>query len=245
VQCFIGWISRNKFGLIGSLIVTTLASIPVYGVRYLPSLDGPNHWMIVKVIMETLRGQNPGWELVFIPGYKLFYYVNTPLFFLAELIGFNPTALPSLSTIFLQFLFATLVGLKLTSVLNHNVERGYKLSCNLGIVFSFSITLFGSLALYSSAYYWGFIGFVYSVPFTVLTIMVFEDCIALLGYFNFVALALLLFISYTAHPLSLFFLIIWVLIRMIVYYIMELAKGSKISLKSSRPIGFFFICVFV
>ena len=245
MRCFLGWIGRNQFGLIGALVVTLLASIPVYSIRYLPSIDGPNHWMIVKVVIETLRGRNPGWELVFVPGYKLFYYVNTPLFFLAELIGFRPTALPSLSTIFLHFLFATLVGLKLISVLNNKAERSEKLSYILGIVLSLSTTFFASLALYSSAYYWGFIGFVYSVPFTVLTILVFEDCMAFFDHSKFVALALLLFLSYTAHPLSLFFLTTWVLIRMIMYYIMEAAKGSKISLKSSRPFGSFFICVFV
>jgi len=110
VQWCLYLLSKHGISVIVCLLITILASIPLYGIIFLPSLDGPNHWMTVKVIIDTLRGNHPGLELVFIPAYKLFYFLNTPLFYFTELVGFTPKAFPSLSVVLLQFLFSFLVG---------------------------------------------------------------------------------------------------------------------------------------
>ena len=239
------WLRYYGFGFLGCILITFLASIPVSGMIFFPALDGPDHWAMVQVIIETIKGQNPGWELVFIPAYKLFYLINAPLFFFSGLVGFTPKAFPSLSISLLQFIFSVLVGLKLIHALDLYSEKRKALSYILGISLSLFLTLFASLSLYSGAFYWGFIPFLFSVPFAVVTIMVFEECIIVLNKSNLFLLFCLLFLSYTAHPYSLIFLTIWVLIRMLVFYILEFAKGSKITLISFKPFASFFTIVLI
>jgi hypothetical protein len=200
---------------------------------------------MVRVIIETIKGKNPEWELVFIPAYKLFYLISAPLFFFSGLVGFTPKVFPSLSISLLQFIFSVLVGLKLIHALKKYVYEGGALSYILGISLSLFLTLFASLSLYSGAFYWGFIPFVFSVPFAVVTVIVFEECIIVLNKSNLFLLFCLLFLSYTAHPYSFFFLTIWVLIRMIIFYIVEFAKGSKITLISLKPFASFFAIVLI
>ncbi len=241
----LSWVKYYGIGFLGCVLITFLAYIPASGKIFLPSLDGPNHWAMVKAVIETVQGKNPGWELVFIPAYKFFYFINAPLFFLSELIGFTPKALPSLSIFLLQFIFSVLVGLKLIHALKKYVYEGGALTYILGISLSLFLTLFASLSLYSGAFYWGFIGFLFSVPFAVVTIMVFEECIIVLNKSNLFLLFCLLFLSYTAHPFSLFFLTVWVLIRMIVFYILEFAKGSRVTFISLKPFASFFAIVLI
>ena len=245
MKIFHGVISKYGIGFIGCLIVTLLASIPLYGIIFLPSLDGPDHWMTVKVVINTLKGKNQGWELVFIPAYKLFYFVNTPLFYLAEVVGITPKALPSLSIVLLNFIFSSFVGLKYVQMLNQHVKKRGIPGYTLGMTLSLILTLFATLALNSASLYMGFLSFVYSVPFAVLTLMILEDCIALFNKKKLLILTCLLFLSYTGHPLSIFFLTVWAVIRMLIYYSIEFAKGSRLTRNAFIPFATFFIVVFV
>ena len=195
VQSCLYLLSKHGIRLIVCLLITILASIPVYGIIFLPSVDGPDHWMSVKVLINTLNGNRPGLEVVFIPAYKLFYFLNVPLFYFTELIGFTPKAFPTLSVVLLQFLFSFLVGLKFIQILNQIIEKSEKLLYAVGILLSLVLTLFASLALYSASFYWGFLPFVYSVPFAVLTIIILEDSIAFFNKWNLVFLFCLLFCS--------------------------------------------------
>src|SRR3990170_2142576 len=138
------WLRYYGFGFLGCILITFLASIPVSGMIFFPALDGPDHWAMVQVIIETIKGQNPGWELVFIPAYKLFYLINAPLFFFSGLVGFTPKAFPSLSISLLQFIFSVLVGLKLIHALDLYSEKRKALSYILGISLSLFLTLFAS-----------------------------------------------------------------------------------------------------
>lgn len=212
-------------------ILLFVLMIPMVGLHFLPSDDAYDHFITTKFAIDSLLGKSPyTFDWVLNPIYKTVFIL---LGFLYALVQATPFAH--------SFPFIAFAAILTTF---YFLYRGALKLCFDEKVPDLVVSLcaaYACITFYSPMFYWGFMSFLFGIPFAIYTFFAFNRLFSHPTARDYLRFYLFFTLSYFSHPLTLFFLGIYLGLRVFFsYFHKEPAKIPTLNLILS---GFYLLAL--
>lgn len=208
------WITNNKALFAIVLVVVLISLSPLYGILFPPLADLPQQILVNKLLWEKLWGTSQlDLEVSSFLGYRLPTLFILIIISFCKLCGISLEYLPKIVVMVLISFHSIVVA----AILYFGLKDKSRQSYALAICFSIP----AAVAMYSAAWFIGFIGFTLGITLLVPAVFLTEKFLESGKKIDAVLLFLCLFLVYAAHPFVLTFWLMWCFSRALVSVVMR------------------------